>query len=104
MADTAIRVRAGETISIPFTGQTATDTYTAYVKDAVGRRMDATAVRSGTTVTVTVSASQWVDGRPGIGEMQLKHDDGTTVSYPESRQLRILPGIDAYGSEDGYSS
>lgn len=106
MAEDATRVRAGQTVTLTFNGQSATATHTAHAIDAAGRRMDATATRrdgSPTVIDVTIASTEWKDGRPGIGRVILKADSDGAITYPAARQLRILPGIDAYGTEDGYA-
>ena len=102
MADTAIRVRAGQSVSATYTPASTDGTWTAYATDAAGRRMTAAAEVSGTDIAVTINKDQWQDGRPGIGRMQLKRAYNGETTYPKVWTLRILPGIDAYGEADGY--
>ncbi len=90
------RVTAGQTVSLTFTPATTTGTFKAFARDAAGHYMRATAEVAGSDVTVTIAASEWHDGRPGIGRVQLRQVDGSTTSYTAEQRLRIMPSIDAY--------
>lgn len=96
------RVTAGQTVSLTFTPSSTSGTFTAYATDAAGRRMNASAEVSGSNVIVSIASSEWKDGRPGIGRVQLKQVD-TNTAYTTEQRLRILPGIDAYGEGDAYA-
>lgn len=103
MAEPAIRVRAGQTVTATFTPSSTSGTWTAKARDAAGLNLNATAEVSGSDVVVTINADQWENGRAGIGRLEVKNVDGGATTYPFSRQLRILPGIDAWGENDGYA-
>lgn len=103
MADTAIRIRAGQTVSETFTPASTEGTWTATARDPLGRNLSASAEVSGSNIIVTINAQEWKDGRSGIGRLEVKNVTGNTTTFPITRQLRILPGIEADGTEDGYS-
>lgn len=103
MAETATRVRAGQTVTLTLTPEAVTGTFSAKAIDAAGRRMRASTEVSGSNVIVTINESEWRDGRPGIGRVELKRAYDGETTYPVCQQLRILPGIDACGeSTDDY--
>lgn len=95
MADPAIRVRAGQTVTITATPASTSGAFTATAKDAAGRRIKASTEVSGSNVIITINADQWRDGKPGMGRVELKQVTGNVTSYPYTAQLRILPGIEA---------
>lgn len=103
MAEAAVRVRAGQTVTVTITPASTEGTWTAYARDPAGRRLEASAEVSGSDVIATIQASEWKDGTAGIGRIEFKNVNGNVTTYPAARQLRVLPGIEAYGQEDGYA-
>lgn len=103
MADTTERVRAGQTVSLTYTPASVTGTFTARMSDAAGRTITPSVTVNGSDITVTVTAAQWYDGRPGLGRLEVKQVDGNTTSFPITRRLRILPGVQANDFVTDYS-
>lgn len=64
--------------------------------------MNASAAVSGSDIVVTINTDQWRDGRAGVGRLEVKNVTGDVTTFPFSRQLRILPGIEAWGEERDY--
>lgn len=102
MADTAIRVRAGQTVTATLTPASTSGTWTATAKDAAGRSLRASAQVSGANVVVTIAADEWRDGKPGVGRLEVKNVNAGATTYPFTWQIRILPGIDAEGDQKDY--
>lgn len=90
------RVTAGQTVSLTFTPASTSGEFKAFASDAAGRYMRATTEVSGSNVIVTIAASEWNDGRSGVGRVQLRQTDGNTTTYTTEQRLRIMPSIDAY--------
>ena len=99
MAESTTRVRAGQTVNITFTPETTSGTFEAKAIDALGRLMRCSTSVNAPNVTVTISAGEWKDGRPGLGRVELKQTDGSTISFPATAKLRILPGLDVWDSD-----
>ena len=103
MADTAERVRAGQTVTLTYTPASVTGTFSARMLDPAGRTLTPSVEVSGSNIIVTLNADQWYDGRPGIGRLEVKQVNGGSTSYPVTRQLRVLPGIEANDFATDYS-
>lgn len=101
MTETVDRVKAGSTAVVSFTPSATTGNFSGRVYDALGRYLRASAAVNGSSVDVTIAATEWKDGRPGVGRVELKQDDGGTVTV-YSRRIRIIPGIAADGPEIDY--
>lgn len=93
------RITAGDAVSMTFPVAASGETHTAFVTDAMNRKLRATAEVSGTDVIVALNESDWHNGQGGYGFVQVKRG-GVTVLR---ERVRILPGIDAhqrYGHSD----
>lgn len=90
-----IRVRAGDDVSVTLDPGTNTGTWSAIMTDATGHQMQASASAVTGGVRVTVNSSEWHNGSPGLGRIELKRVEGTATTYPLAEQVRILPGTAA---------
>lgn len=100
---TTHRVRAGDTVSIVIDQTDTSGTWEAVMVDALGRRMAATVPATFGGIQVVVAASEWIDGTPGIGRVELKRTQSGVTTYPAAEQVRILPGIAASGTRNDYA-
>lgn len=92
---TSHRVRAGDDVAITIAQSDNTGIWSAIMTDAVGNQMNATATAVTGGVQVSVAASEWKNGLPGVGRAEIKRVSGGSVTYPAAVQVRILPGIAA---------
>ena len=93
------QVYAGETVALDFT--LPSSTYSAEFQDAQGNLLTATVSQAAGTATVNVAATQWPDGKPGIGHVQIT-DTTSGRSVVASERVRILKGLNISGGT-GYA-
>jgi hypothetical protein len=84
-------VTAGDAVSLTIDVGANGEQHTAFITDAAGREMSATATVGGSSVTVGVSESEWRNGESGFGFLQIRRG-GSTV---HRERIRIFAGLKA---------
>lgn len=93
------RAYAGATWAPTFTVTTG-GTFSSYVKDAKGRKVESSVSETGGTATLTVNADDWHDGSTGIGRVEITRASGGVTSVEVAERFRVLPGLQIEAETD----
>lgn len=93
------RAYAGATFAPTFTVTTG-GTFTSYVTDPKGRKLESTVSESSGTATLTIAADDWHDGSTGYGRIEIMREASGVKTVAVAQRFRVLPGLQIEGVSD----
>lgn len=93
------RAYAGATFAPTFTVTTG-GTFSSFVTDPKGRKLESSVSESSGTATLTIAADDWHDGATGYGRVEITRESGGVKSTQVSERFRVLPGLKIEAATD----